>query len=33
MIHMQCSMPERLKEFYLQSGYSLLETVYRKRIT
>lgn len=33
MIHMECSMPERLKEFYQRRGYTLFETMYRKRIT
>lgn len=32
MIHMECSMPARLKEFYLRSGYQLIETVYRKNL-
>jgi GNAT superfamily N-acetyltransferase len=30
MIHMECSMPERLKEFYTRRGYRLFETIYRK---
>jgi GNAT superfamily N-acetyltransferase len=32
MIHMECSMPERMKEFYTRNGYELFETMYRKRI-
>ena len=32
MIHMEKSMPEKLKEFYTRSGYVLDETVYRKKI-
>jgi hypothetical protein len=30
MIHMECSMPDRLKEFYGRRGYRLFETMYRK---
>lgn len=32
MIHMECSMPERLKEFYTRRGYQLFETMYRKSL-
>lgn len=32
MIHMECSMAERLEGFYQKKGYTLYETVYRKII-
>lgn len=32
MIHMECSMPERLKDFYVGQNYSKFETVYRKAL-
>jgi len=32
MIHMESSMPVKLKQFYGHRGYSLLETVYRKSL-
>jgi GNAT superfamily N-acetyltransferase len=32
MIHMECSQPDRMGEFYQRRGYQLFETVYRKKL-
>lgn len=32
MIHMECSMPEKLAEIYQRLGYSKFETIYRKKL-
>ena len=32
MIHMECSMPEKMTRIYRKLGYELFETVWRKRL-
>lgn len=32
MIHMECSMPDEMKSIYGRLGYSLFETMYRKKL-
>ena len=33
MIHLMCSMPAKLEDFYIKNGYELIEKHYQKELT